>query len=124
MLNYRSKAVKVLIIRVSSLGDVVHNMPMAQDILRHFPHAQIDWVVEEAYVELLRLTTGLQRIIPFALRRWRKSLFSQSTRAEIAHFKAELQREAYDFVFDTQGLLKTGWIMHGRAAPTVDRNLA
>ncbi len=112
MLNCHFEPVKVLIIRVSSLGDVVHNMPMAQDILRHFPHAQIDWVVEEAYVDLLRLSTGLQRIIPFALRRWRKSLFAKATRLEIAHFKAELQRDAYDYVFDTQGLLKTGWIMH------------
>lgn len=109
---------KVLIIRVSSLGDVVHNMPMAQDILRHFPHAQIDWVVEEAYVELLQLTSGLRRIIPFALRRWRKSLFSKATRAEMSEFKRTLQSESYDYVFDTQGLLKTGWIMHhARCAP-------
>lgn len=93
-------------------------MPMAQDILRHFPHAKIDWVVEEAYVDLLKLTSGIQRIIPFALRRWRKSLFSKITRAEIAQFKRELRREAYDYIFDTQGLLKTGWIMHhARCAP-------
>lgn len=86
-------------------------MPMLQDIVRHFPQAQIDWVVEEAYVELLKLTTGITRILPFALRRWRKSLFSKATRAEIAAFRQALRAQEYDYVFDCQGLLKTGLIM-------------
>lgn len=109
---------KVLIIRVSSLGDVVHNMPMLQDILQHYPQAQVDWVVEENYVELLKLTQGIHRIIPFALRRWRKSLFSAGTRAQISAFRRAVQQEEYDYVFDTQGLLKTGLIMHlARTSP-------
>ena len=86
-------------------------MPMLQDILRHYPQAQIDWVVEEGYVDLLKLTTGIARIIPFALRRWRKSLFSKATRAEIATFRRTLRAQEYDYVFDCQGLLKTGLIM-------------
>ena len=64
---------KILIVRVSSLGDVVHNMPMVADLRRH-PDAQIDWVVEEAYVSLVRLNDGVRNVIPFALRRWRKGL--------------------------------------------------
>jgi heptosyltransferase-1 len=104
-------SLKILIVRVSSLGDVVHNMPMVQDILRHDPTAIIDWVVEEGYVNLVRLTRGVRKIIPFALRRWRKSLLSAATRAEIRAFRAALQGEEYDFVFDTQGLLKTGAVM-------------
>ena len=101
----------ILIVRVSSLGDVLHNMPMLQDILRHHPTAQIDWVVEEAYVSLVRLQSGVRQIIPVALRRWRKSLFSPTTRAEIRHFRAQLKSTTYDFVFDTQGLFKTGLLM-------------
>lgn len=109
---------KILIVRVSSLGDVVHNMPMVADILRHAPGAQIDWVVEEAYVNLVRLNTGVRRIIPFALRRWRKSLLTVATRAEMRTFRAQLREEAYDVVFDTQGLLKTGIVMQmARLAP-------
>lgn len=86
-------------------------MPVVADLLSHFPEAKIDWVVEEAYVHLVKLNAGVSKIIPFALRRWRKSLFSQATRHEIAQFYADLRVEQYDIVLDTQGLLKTGLIM-------------
>jgi heptosyltransferase-1 len=109
---------KILIVRVSSLGDVVHNMPMVADICRHFPGAQIDWVVEEAYTSLVRLNPHVRNIIPIALRRWRKTLFSAATRAEILAFRRQLRAEPYDMVFDTQGLLKTSAVMRmARLAP-------
>ncbi|MCC6073368.1 lipopolysaccharide heptosyltransferase I [Massilia sp. GCM10020059] len=101
----------ILLVRVSSLGDVLHNLPMVADILRHYPDANIDWVVEEGYVSLVRLNPHVRKIIPFALRRWRKKLGDKATRAEIKAFFATLREERYDYVFDTQGLLKTGIIM-------------
>jgi heptosyltransferase-1 len=101
----------ILLVRVSSLGDVLHNLPMVADILRHHPDAKIDWVVEEGYVSLVRLHPQVRTIIPFALRRWRKSLGSAATRAEIKAFFRTLRQQQYDYVFDTQGLLKTGIIM-------------
>jgi heptosyltransferase-1 len=109
--------VKILLVRVSSLGDVLHNLPMVADLHRHVPGAQIDWVVEEGYVSLVRQNPGVRKIIPWALRRWRKSLGQAQTRAEIGAFFRTLREERYDYVFDTQGLLKTGIIMraaHGR----------
>jgi len=109
---------KVLLIRVSSMGDVLHNMPIVADILRHFPAAEIDWVVEENFVDLVKLNPHVRKVIPFALRRWRKKLFSAPVRAEMAAFKKMLQAETYDVILDTQGLLKTGVIMglaHGAA---------
>ena len=106
-----TKPLTILLVRVSSLGDVLHNLPMVADIARHHPDAQIDWVVEEAYVSLVRLNARVRTIIPFALRRWRKSLAAKATRAEIATFVRTLRAERYDLVFDTQGLLKTGLIM-------------
>ncbi|WP_338717795.1 lipopolysaccharide heptosyltransferase I [Herbaspirillum sp. DW155] len=109
---------KILIVRVSSLGDVVHNMPMVADIHRHFPGAQIDWVVEEGYTSLVGLNRHVHKIIPIALRRWRKTLFSSATRAEIGAFRRQLRAECYDVVFDTQGLLKTSVVMRmARLAP-------
>ena len=109
---------KILLVRVSSLGDVLHNLPMVADILRHHPDAVIDWVVEEGYVSLVRLNPHVRTIIPFALRRWRKSLTAKATRAEIGAFFRALRAERYDYVFDTQGLLKTGVIMGAaRLAP-------
>jgi heptosyltransferase-1 len=104
-------ALNILLVRVSSLGDVLHNLPMVADILRQHPDAQIDWVVEEGYVSLVRLNPHVRKIIPFALRRWRKSLGKAETRAEIKAFFRTLREQEYDYVFDTQGLLKTGIIM-------------
>ena len=77
-----SKSPKILLVKLSSLGDVLHNLPIVWDIRTRFPGAQIDWVVEEGYVSLLSpiLTReefkGIDRIIPFGLRRWKKSLLS------------------------------------------------
>ena len=93
------------------MGDVLHNMPIVADIVAHFPEAQIDWVVEENFVDLVRLNPRVRKIIPFALRRWRKKLFSKEARNEIAAFKKMLQADTYDVILDTQGLLKTGIIM-------------
>jgi heptosyltransferase-1 len=101
----------ILLVRVSSLGDVLHNLPMVADIRRHFPEANIDWVVEEGYVSLVRLNPQVRHVIPFALRRWRKHLGDKAVRAEIAAFFRRLREVEYDYVFDTQGLLKTGIVM-------------
>jgi heptosyltransferase-1 len=101
----------ILIVRVSSLGDVVHNMPLLADVHRHFPDAKIDWVVEEAYTDLVSLNPHVRTIIPIALRRWRKQLSSASVRAEIAAFYRHLRAVPYDIILDTQGLLKTGLVM-------------
>ena len=60
---------RILIVKTSSLGDIVHNLPVASDIRRHFPDARIDWVVEEPYAPLASLHSAVRRVIPVALRR-------------------------------------------------------
>lgn len=102
---------RILIVRVSSLGDVVHNMPVLADIHRQYPDAIIDWVVEESYVGLVRLNKHVNEVIPFALRRWKKNLLSPAVRKEFSLFLNQLRSRSYDYVFDTQGLIKTGLIM-------------
>jgi len=62
---------KALLIKTSSLGDVVHNLPVATDIRSRFPDARIDWVVEEAYAPLVALHPAVGSVIPVAIRRWR-----------------------------------------------------
>lgn len=101
---------KVLIVKLSSLGDVVHAMPAVQDMVRAFPDAQIDWVVERGFVPLARRCKGVHRVIASDLRRWRKSPFSAETRQAWGMFKAELQQETYDAVIDLQGLTKSALI--------------
>ena len=68
----------ILIVKLSSLGDVLHNLPIIWDIRAQYPDARIDWVIEENYVSLLTplLTSedfkGIDHIIPIAMRRWKK----------------------------------------------------
>lgn len=102
----------ILIIKTTSLGDVVHNLPIIADIKKNFPNALIDWVVEESFVEILAMHSGINNIIPVAIRRWRKSLFSKQTWLELFAFKKLIQAQQYDFVIDTQGLLKSGLITY------------
>ena len=67
-----SSRLKVLIVKLSSLGDVVHAMPAVQDIRQALPQAQIDWVVERNFAPLVRRCAGVNRVIECELRRWRK----------------------------------------------------
>lgn len=101
---------RILIVKTSSLGDVIHNLPVLSDILQHFPDATVDWVVEENFAAIPRLHPGLGAIIPVAIRRWRKSLFSRATWREIKVFRHQLRAASYDIVLDTQGLLKSALI--------------
>lgn len=115
-------AVKILIVKLSSLGDVVHAMPAVQDLRAALPGVQIDWVVERAFAPLVTRCEGVARVIACDLRRWRKSPFSQATRREWRMFKAELQQDAYDAVIDLQGLSKSAlvsWL--ARTSPTGQR---
>ena len=110
---------KILIVRVSSLGDVVHNMPVIADIRRRYPDAQIDWLVEESFAGLVELVDGVRRAIPFSLRRWRKRLTSFENWREIRAFKRSLAAEKYDLVIDCQGLIKTAWVASWARGPLV-----
>lgn len=98
---------KILLVKLSSLGDVVHTLPVVQDILAAMPDAQIDWVIEKAFAPLLTQLEGLHRIIPCELRRWRKSFWTAQTWQAWRAFKADLQRDSYDAVIDLQGLTKS-----------------
>lgn len=105
---------RILLVKTSSLGDVVHNLPVAGDLARRFPGVAIDWLVEAAFAEIPRLHPAIDRIIPVAVRRWRRRLLSPGTWREMSAFRESLRAEAYDAVLDTQGLLKSG-LMTGQA---------
>ena len=107
---------KILLVKLSSLGDVLHNIPIVWDLRKRLPDAQIDWIVEEAYVHLLEplKTTetfkGIDRIVPVAFRRWRKNLFSIRTWREFFAMRRLLQATSYDVLLETQGLLKSALV--------------
>ena len=105
-----SVGAKILLVKLSSLGDVVHALPVLQDIHAALPGAQIDWVVEKSLVPVLALHAGLHRIIPCEIRRWRKSFWTAQTRTEWRAFKVQLQQTPYDAVIDLQGLSKSALV--------------
>ena len=104
---------KILLVKLSSLGDVVHTLPVVQDIQAAMPEAQIDWVLEKSFAPLLSFFVAnkqINRVIICELRRWRKSPFSSATLREWRTFKTELQADSYDAVIDLQGLSKSALV--------------
>ena len=101
----------LLLVKTSSLGDVIHNLPVVSDIQRHLPGVRIDWVVEEAFADVPRLHAGVERVIPVGLRRWRRRPLSLQTWRQMAAFRQQLRATPYDLVIDTQGLLKSALLV-------------
>jgi heptosyltransferase I len=101
---------RVLIVKTSSLGDVVHALPALTDLRRALPDTQVDWLVEESFAEIPRLHAGVGKVLTVALRRWRKSWWKAETRKQWREAKAALRAQPYDAVIDLQGLLKSAWL--------------
>ncbi len=102
---------KILIVRTSSLGDLVHMLPAISDIGRHVPGASIDWIVEENFAEVPSWHPAVNEVIPVAHRRWRKSWWSAQTRVERAALRRNLGARRYDIVLDMQALMKSVWLV-------------
>ncbi len=101
---------RILLVKTSSLGDVVHNFPVVSDIRRRYPQAIVDWAVEEAYEPMVALHPGVDHVIPVAVRRWRRGLLRSHTWSEIRTLRRQLAQRPYDHVIDTQGLAKSALI--------------
>lgn len=104
---------RVLIVKLSSLGDVIQTLPVIEDMKACLPGVTMDWVVEEAFADLLTQAQGLNRVIPCAERRWRKTPFKRETRQEWARFWQTLREVSYDAVIDFQGLMKSARVARG-----------
>lgn len=101
---------RVLIVKVSSLGDVIHTLPAVTDAYRAKRGLRFDWVVEEGFAEIPRWHPAVDKVVPVAFRRWRKNLFKTWRSGEFSAFKKNLQEHHYDLVIDAQGLIKSGVI--------------
>lgn len=122
---------RLLMIKTTSLGDVIHNLPVITDIHASLPDTQIDWVVEESFADIPRLHPGVNRVIPVAIRRWRKHLLQAATWREISTLRQALKQTAYDHIIDTQGLFKSAilgtqaqGLYHGQNAASAREPLA
>lgn len=94
---------RILIVRTSSLGDIVHSLPVLTALRRHFSDSKIAWVVEASYQPLLAGHPDLDEVIPVRLREWRKRLFSPSTYHEVATFIRRLHDFSADTALDLMG---------------------
>jgi heptosyltransferase-1 len=117
---------RVLLIKTSSLGDVIHTLPALTDAARAIAGIQFDWVVEEGFAEIPTWHPAVAQVIPVALRRWRKNLWQTLRSGEWRRFKQRLQTTDYDLVIDAQGLLKSALLTRYVKAPVVglDRHSA
>lgn len=98
---------KALVVKTSSIGDVIHTLPALTDAARAIPGIRFDWVVEEAFAEIPAWHPAVDRVIPVALRRWRKAPIRTWTSGEWKRYRANLQSQTYDAVIDAQGLVKS-----------------
>lgn len=110
---------KILIIKTSSMGDIIHALPVAHDIHAALPDAEIHWVAEESFKDIPTLAPAVSKVHVTAFRRWRKTLFSAPVRAEMAAVKAALQAEHYDAVLDIQGLMRSGLVARWTGVPSI-----
>lgn len=102
---------RILIVRTSSLGDLVHMLPAMSDIARHVPDARIDWIAEEAFAEIPAWHPAISEVIAVAHRRWRKHWWDARTRRERAQLRANLGGRRYDIILDMQALMKSVWLI-------------
>ena len=106
----------VLVVRPSSLGDIVHALALVADIREHRPELAVDWVAEDTFAPLVALDRGIRRVIPVALRRWRRRPLAAGTWREAAAFRRELRRDHYVAVLDLQEQIKgayLSWLARG-----------
>lgn len=108
---------KVLIVKTSSMGDVIHTFPAVEDARRNRPDISFDWCVEETFAGIVALHPAIRTIHKVAIRRWRKQLFDSGAWREMAGLGRELHAAQYDLVIDAQGLLKSAFVAIQAGAP-------
>lgn len=102
----------VLVIKTSSLGDVIHTLPALTDASQHDPQLQCDWVVEQAFADIPSWHPAVRKVIPVALRRWRKQIWQTWSTGTWQQFKRTLTEHHYDLIIDAQGLIKSAWLTY------------
>ncbi len=109
---------RVLLIKTSSLGDVVHTLPALTDAQAAIPGIRFDWLVEEAFAEIPRWHPAVAEVIPVAIRRWRKQPVQTWRSGAWREFKRDLGRRQYDLIIDAQGLVKSAVLTRLNPAPS------
>lgn len=101
---------RVLIVKMSSLGDLIHTLPAITDARAARDNISFDWVVEENFAEVPGWHSAVDQVIPIALRRWRQAPLQALRSPEWKDFRQTLKKPHYDLVIDAQGLVKSAWV--------------
>jgi heptosyltransferase I len=109
--------VRVLLVKLSSMGDVIHNLPVVTDLARAFPGIEIDWVTEAPYAELVALHRSVRQVFPIHLRALKKQWWRVNRWTEFREERNKLSQQQYDYVIDTQGLVKSALVARGANQP-------
>ncbi|MBF0177355.1 MAG: lipopolysaccharide heptosyltransferase I [Magnetococcales bacterium] len=131
---------RLLLIKTSSLGDLLHTLPAVTDLRRARPDLQLSWVVEEGLAEVVAWHPGVDRIIPVALRRWRRAPWRAWRDGELRALLSRLRGERFTWIVDAQGLVKSAilsrlargrrfgphrtWVRERWALPLYDQTVA
>ena len=108
---------RIVIVKTSSLGDVVHMLPALSDAARCRQELGVDWVVEEGFSAIPRWHPQVDRVIPVAFRRWRKAWRCRQTWQEIHAFRTQLRQRSYAAIIDSQGLYKSALLASWTQGP-------
>ena len=108
---------RVLLVKLSSLGDVIHNLPVASDLARARPGIDIDWAVEAPYAEIVAMHPSIKKVFPVPLRNLKKNWRSKGAWRDFLAARAQLSAQRYDTILDSQGLLKSAWIANWPDGP-------
>lgn len=98
---------RLLLVKTSSMGDILHALPALTDAMYAIPDFSCDWVIEEGFAQIPRWHPAVREVFPVAIRRWRKQWFSAPVRQERQQFAQQLRERHYDAIIDAQGLLKS-----------------
>lgn len=117
---------KILLVRLSSMGDLIHTLPAVEDLARLRPDVELHWLSESGFADIARLHPFVKKVHTMKWRQWRKQLNRAEIWCEIGRLKTELRQERFDFVLDSQGLLKSALFAKMAAAPVkgLDKNSA
>ena len=111
------RPLRLLIVRLSSLGDVIHALPLAANAKR--AGAEVAWLVEPAYRGLLEADPDVDRVFVADTKRWRQNPFSPATVTDVSHLRRALREFAPDRTLDAQGLWKSALLAKSAGAPVV-----
>lgn len=101
---------RILLVKTSSMGDIIHTLPALSDAATVYPEIQFDWLIEAPFACIPTWHPNVARVIPVSLRAWRKHLFAKETYAEMRTLKKLLREQSYDLILDAQGLVKSAFV--------------